>query len=210
MLTYNDIATTTTALEWNLNGSMLGAISKSKQLHLFDPRKEGGVLSAATHEGTRPQKLAWLGQPNQIFTAGFSRISEKEYCVFDMRDMTQPLVRRRLDEYAGIPFSYFDEDTNLLYIAGKGETNINFYQYSPESPNIIDYLQNFKSKEPQKGFSFLPKRTVDAMKCEIGRGVRITSSSLEYVAFKVPRKAGNFQADLFPPCRAPEAATKFE
>lgn len=54
MLTYNDITTTTTALEWNLNGSMLGAISKSKQLHLFDPRKEGGCLTAATHEGTRP------------------------------------------------------------------------------------------------------------------------------------------------------------
>ena len=48
------------------------------------------------------------------------------------------------------------------------------------------------------------------MKCEVGRGVRLTGTSIEYVAFKVPRKAGNFQSDLFPPCRAPEAASKFE
>jgi hypothetical protein len=164
-----------------LNGSLLGAMSKAKTVNIFDPRKEGSVLSANTHEGTRPQKLAWLGQPNQVFTAGFSKIAEKEYAVFDLRDMSQPLVRRRLDEHAGIPFSYFDEETNLLYIAGKGETNINFYQYSPESPNIIDFLQNFKGKEPQKGFSFMPKRTVDAMACEIGRGVRLTAKTVEYV-----------------------------
>ena len=101
-------------------------------------------------------------------------------------------MRRKLDEYAGIPFSYYDEDTTLLYIAGKGESNINFYQYSPESPNIIDYLQNYKSKEPQKGLSFMPKRCVDVMKCEVGRGVRLTAKSVEYISFKVPRKAGNY------------------
>lgn len=33
------------------------------------------------------------------------------------------------------------------------------------------------------------------------RGVRVTGKSLEYVMFKVPRKAGTFQADLYPPCR---------
>lgn len=48
------------------------------------------------------------------------------------------------------------------------------------------------------------------MKCEVGRGVRLTGTAIEYIAFKVPRKAGNFQTDLFPPCRAPEAASKFE
>lgn len=61
-----------------------------------------------------------------------------------------------------------------------------------ESPNIIDYLHAYKGKEPQKGFSFLPKRCVDVMSCEVAKGVRLTGKTVEYVSFKVPRKSGNF------------------
>jgi hypothetical protein len=38
----------------------------------------------------------------------------------------------------------------------------------------------------------MPKRGVDVMACEVARGVRLTAKTVEYVSFKVPRKAGNF------------------
>lgn len=75
---------------------------------------------------------------------------------------------------------------------------------------MIDYLTGYKGKEPQKSVSFMPKRFLDLMANEVARGVRVTAKSLEYIQFKVPRKSGTFQADLFPPCRSPEAALKFE
>lgn len=56
----------------------------------------------------------------------------------------------------------------------------------------------------------MPKRCVDVMKCEVGRGVRLTAKTVEYISFKVPRKAGNFQSDLYPPCKSSEPAMKFE
>ena len=56
----------------------------------------------------------------------------------------------------------------------------------------------------------MPKKVVDIMTCEMMRGVRVTASAVEYVSFKVPRKSGTFQADLYPPCRCPEPAMKFE
>ncbi len=56
----------------------------------------------------------------------------------------------------------------------------------------------------------MPKRVVDVMTCEVARAVRLTAKVIEYVSFKVPRKAGNFQADLFPPCRSSEPAMKFD
>jgi hypothetical protein len=102
------------------------------------------------------------------------------------------LIKKRLDDYAGIPFTYFDEDSQVVYIAGKGESAISFFQYSTESPNYIDYLQSFRGKEPQKGFSFMPKRGLDLMACEVMRGVRLTAKTVEYVSFKVPRKSGTF------------------
>lgn len=56
----------------------------------------------------------------------------------------------------------------------------------------------------------MPKKVVDVMKCEVARGVRITSSTIEYVSFKVPRKSGTFQADLFPPCKSGIPSMNFE
>ncbi len=208
--TFDDIQSTTTGLEWSFNGSLLGILTKEKILNIFDPRKEGSVLKTTTHEGARPQKLAWLGNSQHIFTAGFSKTSEREYAVWDTRDLSAPLIKKRLDDYAGIPFPYFDEDSRVLFIAGKGENAVSFFQFSTESPNYVDFLYAYKGKEPQKGFSFLPKRIVDVMQCEVARGVRLTAKTVEYVQFKVPRKSGTFQADLFPPCRSNEPAMKFE
>ena len=48
----------------------------------------------------------------------------------------------------------------------------------------------------------MPKRILDVMNNEVMRGVRLTAKYAEYVSFRVPRKSGNFQADLFPPCRS--------
>lgn len=47
----------------------------------------------------------------------------------------------------------------------------------------------------------MPKRVCDLMACEVMRGVRLTAKTVEYVSFKVPRKAGTFQADLYPPAK---------
>ena len=74
----------------------------------------------------------------------------------------------------------------------------------------MDYLHAYKGKEPQKGFSFMPKRVVDVMACEVMRGVRLTGKTLEYVAFKVPRKTGTFAADLFPDCKSGLPGSTFD
>lgn len=56
----------------------------------------------------------------------------------------------------------------------------------------------------------MPKKVVDSMKCEVMRGVRLTSSAIEYVSFKVPRKSGIFQSDLYPPMRSNTPAMTFD
>ena len=143
-------------------------------------------------------------------TTGFSRTSERQYGVYDTRDLSQPLVLKRLDDYGGVALPYFDDDTKVMYIAGKGESAISFFQYNLQSPNYLDFLYSFKGKEPQKGFSFLPKRQVDVMSNEVVRGVRLTATSIQYVSFKLPRKSGNFSADLYPPCRSQNSSMSFE
>jgi hypothetical protein len=60
-------------------------------------------------------------------TAGFSKVSERQYAVWDTRDLSQPLLMKRLDDYVGIPMLFFDEDTKVVYIANKGESATSFY-----------------------------------------------------------------------------------
>ena len=142
-------------------------------------------------------------------TTGFSKVSERQYGIWDCRDLSQPLIMKRLDDFVGIPMLSFDEDSKVLFISNKGELVTSFYQYNPQSPNFIDFLYAFKAKDPQRGFSLLPKRTVDLIQCEIIRGVRLSAKTIEYVSFKVPRKAGTFQPDLYPDCKSLTPAQTF-
>merc|ERR1712217_99767 len=56
----------------------------------------------------------------------------------------------------------------------------------------------FRSTVPQKGFVFLPKRCVDVGKHEIMRGLKLESTAVQPISFRVPRKSEAFQEDLFP------------
>ena len=175
---------------------------------VYDPRKSGDAMTGASHEGTRQQKLVWAGDNETIITTGFSKMSERQFGVFDIRDLANPLEMRRLDESPGVGFPYFDEDHKVLFIAGKGEMAISYYQFS-KSGNYLDALSCVRGKEPQKGFSMLPKSCVDVLESETMRGVRMTAKSIEYVKFKVPRKTGGFSKDLFPDWRIAQPAHDF-
>ena len=207
---FDKVTSATTGLEWSHDGSLLGAITKDKNLFVFDPRNNDVCSSVAAHEGARPQKLVWLGDSKTIMSCGYSKLSEREFAIWDARNFASPVTKRRLDDYSGVPYTYFDEEHKVVFVAGKGESAVSYFQYSTASPNLIDYLGSFKGKEPQKGLSFLPKKCCDLLVNEVTRAVRLTAKTVEYVSFKVPKGVGSFQPDLFPPVRGSEPAMKFE
>jgi coronin-1B/1C/6 len=173
----------------------------------FDPRQGSTVSSASAHDGARQQKVTFLGDSDHIMTCGFSKLSEREFAIQDVRKFGTPLVKRRLDEYGGVGYLQFDEEHKVVFVAGKGENAITYHQFNPSNPNLIEYLGAFKGKEPQKGFSFLPKRLLDVNSNEVAKAVRMTNYTIEYVSFHVPRRGGGFNADLYPPVRASDAAS---
>jgi len=197
-----------TSTEWSANGSLIGTVHKGKQVVVYDPRKDGEAMSGPSHEGARQQKMVWAGNNETIITTGFSKISERQFAVYDIKNLSAPLEMRRLDDYPGIAHPFFDEDHGVLYIAGKGESAITYYQFR-NSGSYIEPLSAFKGKEPQKGFSMMPKRCVDPMESEVMRGVRMSAKTVEYVQFKVPRKTGGFSKELFPDWRVANPAHDF-
>lgn len=209
-LTFSDLKQTAYDLSWSHNGSLIGTLTKDKYLSFFDPRKDTTAQRVITHEGARPQKFVWLGDSQNLLTCGFSKLNNREYAVWDTRNFAAPVVKRQLDDLSGTPFTYFDEEHKIVYVAGKGESAVCFFQYNPSNPALLENLGFYRGAAPQKGLSFLPKRVVDQSSNEISRAVRLTATTVEYVSFKVKRRTAEFQADLYPPIASTEPAMKFE
>ncbi len=122
-----------------------------------------------------------------MFSCGFSKTSEREFALWDPREFKEPVLRQNVDTSSGLLMPFFDRDTNVLFLAGKGDGNIRYYEVVDEAP-YIHYLTEFKSSNPQRGMAMLPKRAVNVSDCEIVRMLKLGTKLMEPISFQVPRK----------------------
>jgi len=102
------------------------------------------------------------------------------------------------DTSNGVMFPVYDPDTNLVFLCGKGDSVIRYFEITPEPP-FVHYINTFQTPDPQRGVGFMPKRGVDVSTCEIARFYRLNNNGFcQVVPFKVPRKSELFQEDLYP------------
>jgi len=201
------------SVDWNSTGSLLATSCKDKKLRILDPRQNSVVAEAEAHPGVKGSRVCWIedtaGNNKRMFSVGFSKTSEREFAIWDMKNFSQPLVKQNVDSASGLLMPFFDRDTNVLFLAGKGDGNIRYYEIVDEAP-YIHYLTEFKSATPQRGMAMMPKRGVNVADCEIVKILKISTKMMEPISFQVPRKSDLFQADIFPDCFAGEPALTTE
>lgn len=100
------------------------------------------------HSGPKASKVVFLGSTGRLLTTGFSRHSDRQYAVWDEDDLSKPLHIDTIDSSSGIVFPFYDADTNMVYLAGKGDGNIRYYETTEEAP-YIHFLSQFLSGNPQ-------------------------------------------------------------
>jgi len=191
--------------DWNSNGSLIATSCKDKKIRVVDPRANTVAGEAEGHQGIKGTRAIWLGTKEKILSCGFTKTSERELCLWDPKDMSKPLLRQQVDSASGLLMPFYDNDTSVLFIAGKGDGNIRYYEVVDEAP-YIHYLTEFKSNTPQRGMCMLPKRSVNVSDCEIVRLLKVSVKMVEPISFQVPRKSDIFQDDIFPDCFAGEPA----
>ncbi|GAM20835.1 hypothetical protein SAMD00019534_040100 [Acytostelium subglobosum LB1] len=189
------------SVEWNANGSQMVSTCKDKKVRLFDPRSNTITAEAACHLGIKNTRGIFLR--DTILTTGFSKTSEREFKIYDPRNFTDPLTTTSIDSASGLLMPFFDADNSILYLAGKGDGNIRYYEMVSEAP-YFHYLSEFKTASPQRGICFIPKRACNVSECEIARALKVTPSTVEPISFRVPRKSDIFQDDLYPDTYAGE------
>ena len=182
---------------WNSNGSQLLTACKDKKLRLIDPRANSVVREAEAHEGVKGFRGIFLDGKNKVFTVGFNKSAHRQYKLYDLDNFDNALTSKNIDTSAGQIIPLYDSDTGVLFLAGKGDGNIRYYEITNEG-EFIYFLDEYKSAEPLQGVCSVPKRALDILGCEIVRLLKLNKSSVQPIAFRVPRKVDLFQDDLFP------------
>jgi len=193
------------SVDWNFLGSQLVTSSKDKKVRIIDPRAGNVTTEANGHPGVKGSRTIWLGEKDRIFNVGFSRSSDRTYHILDPRNMDTPLAKQNIDTSSGVIMPFYDNDTGLLFLAGKGDGNIRYYEMDDDKP-YIHYVSDFKTSTPQLGMCMRPKTACDVGSCEVVSMVKACKSYLEPIHFCVPRKSELFQDDIFPPTPGPDPA----
>uniref|UniRef100_A0A8C9JKV5 Coronin n=1 Tax=Panthera tigris altaica TaxID=74533 RepID=A0A8C9JKV5_PANTA len=117
----------------------------------------------------------------------------------------EPVALQEMDTSNGVLLPFYDPDSSIVYLCGKGDSSIRYFEITDEPP-FVHYLNTFSSKEPQRGMGFMPKRGLEVNKCEIARFYKLHERKCEPIIMTVPRKSDLFQDDLYPDTPGPEPA----
>ncbi|KAF9094880.1 Coronin-like protein crn1 [Mortierella sp. GBA35] len=191
------------SVTWNYNGTLVATTCRDKKLRVFDVRSNKVVQITDGHSGIKGSRVVWMGDSDRIATTGFSKMSDRQVYIWDTANLGTALKTNNLDTSSGVIMPFYDGDSNMLYLAGKGDGNIRYYEY--ENDEMFS-LSEYGSNVPQRGVGFMPKRGLNVNDCEIARAYKVSNGIVEPISFTVPRKSDSFQADLFPDCVGDEAA----
>lgn len=108
------------SLAWNHNGSLLITTCRDKKIRILDVRANQVVQEAAGHQGIKGSRAVWLGDTDRIVTTGFSKMSDRQLNLWDSGNLAKPVKSTFLDTSSGVIMPFYDADTKILFLAGKG------------------------------------------------------------------------------------------
>lgn len=206
-LKHNDLVT---SFAFNYNGSLLATTSRDKKLRVWDIRSQKVISEGNSHTGAKPSRVVWVGNTDRVITTGFSKLSDRQVGIWDVNKIDAGPIGgfNVIDSSSGVLIPVFDDATSILYLIGKGDGNIRYYEYDND---ILHELSEFASTDPQRGFAVAPKASVSLKDNEILRAFKtVNDNMIEPISFIVPRKSETFQQDIYPDCPSDKPALTAE
>ena len=103
---------------------------------------------------------------------------------------------------------YFDRESKLLYSIGKGEANVNVYDFNEQKPKRC---LNFPTHNPASAFVMIDRKYVDFNKNEVDKMAKWTvNNEIYYVSFYVMRRDPKYIPELFPHIPVSNPSMTFE
>ncbi|XP_011862299.1 PREDICTED: coronin-7 isoform X3 [Vollenhovia emeryi] len=192
------------SVSWKEDGTVLATSCKDKQMRIIDPRASTCIVnSCSSHQSIKDSRVVWLNS-DRILTTGFDAARLRQVYIRDLRHLNEPVKTLELDCSTGILMPLFDSDTNMLFLAGKGDTTIMYMEVTDRDPYLVEGIRH--SGEQTKGVCLVPKRALNVMQAEVNRLLQLTSNMVIPIMYQVPRKTyRDFHADIYPDTTGPVA-----
>ncbi|XP_043678105.1 coronin-7 isoform X6 [Vespula pensylvanica] len=186
------------SLSWKQDGTILATSCKDKQVRIIDPRASTCIVNfCSSHMSIKDSRIVWLNNSDRILTTGFDAARLRQVYIRDLRHLNEPVKTLELDCSTGILMPLFDPDTNMLFLAGKGDTTIMYMEVTDKDPYLVEGIRH--SGEQTKGVCLVPKRALNVMQAEVNRLLQLTSNMVIPIMYQVPRKTyRDFHADIYP------------
>lgn len=187
------------SMSWKRDGSLFATTCKDRKLRIIDPRIRTVAMETQGHAGNKSSKVVFSGH-SKVLTTGFDRMSNRQLALWDVKNFRTPLTKVDIDNSSGVTLPFYDYDNDVIYIAGKGDGNIRYFEVVDDSIGL-HFLNQYQSPFPQRGLGLMPKRGCDTSKCEVMRFYKLLAAkdTIEPISMIVPRKSDKFHEDIFPP-----------
>ena len=111
-------------VRWSYDGSQLATTCKDKKVRIFDPRDQKVAGEVAAFAGSKKASVEWVSKLNQIAVTGFTKSSMRQIKLYDTRDLSRAVHTEDIDQSAGVLIPYYDDDTSVLFVGGKGDSTV--------------------------------------------------------------------------------------
>ncbi|XP_051905594.1 coronin-7-like isoform X1 [Hippocampus zosterae] len=187
-------------MAWSPDGKQLVTVCKDGKIRVYDPRKsDAPVQEGPGPDGHRGARVVWVCEGKYLLVSGFNSSSERALYLYSAASLSSGVVASVcVDVSPSTLIPFYDQDTGVVFLTGKGDTRVHIYEIVPDDP-YFEECSSFKSPEPHKGLAFLPKSECNVREVEIAVALMLTKTTVEPVVFKMPRvKKEFFQDDLYP------------
>ncbi|XP_071549320.1 coronin-7 isoform X3 [Panulirus ornatus] len=183
---------------WHGNGSLFVTTSRDRNIRIIDPRADKVAYEAESHKSPKDSRVQWLGTTDRILSTGWDGSRVREVRIRDLRNFSKPYKIQGFDSSTGILMPLYDPDTNMLFLAGKADVSIMYWEITEKEPFLTEGLKHNGSVQT-KGACLVPKRGLEVMNGEVNRLLQLTSNAIIPITYQVPRKTyREFHADIFP------------
>jgi hypothetical protein len=93
----------------------------------IDARSGEVVSEGKAHDGTKASRAIFVSESDLIFTTGFSKMSERQYGLWNPKDLSRSLKFDTVDTGSGVLFASYDPDTRMIWVAGKVGRSLCFF-----------------------------------------------------------------------------------
>ena len=204
---------TPTCVQWNPNGTLIGATTKKKNINIFDPRANKMIMNHLINEAFHAAKFSWVDE-NQFVTTSWTKNKAKMMRLWDIRKVKDDLTSEgevtsvKIDSSSTVTTPFVDKESKLIYTIAKGEAIIRTYDYSQGTfYKGID----FSSAEPSISTVMFDRKCLDYNRLEVDRFARyVNSQKVYYVSYIIPRRNPGYDPTLYPPVECGEPALTYD